>query len=55
MGHYLLSEGVIEFYSWPSPLFDENSHPISGFAFDDFTARINLNPKVLEAQEPLDQ
>jgi RimJ/RimL family protein N-acetyltransferase len=55
MGHYLLSEGVVEFYAWPFPPFEENSPPTNGFAFDDFTARINLNPKVLEAQKPLDQ
>ena len=55
MGHYLLSEGVVEFYAWPFPPFDENNPPTNGFAFDDFTARINLNPKVLEAQKPLDQ
>jgi RimJ/RimL family protein N-acetyltransferase len=53
MGHYLLSEGVVEFYSWPFPPFDENSRPINGFAFDDFTARINLNPNVIEAQRNL--
>lgn len=55
MGHYLLSEGVVEFYAWPFPPFEENNPPTNGFAFDDFTARINLNPKVLEAQKPLDQ
>jgi hypothetical protein len=55
MGHYLLSEGVVEFYGWPFPPFEENCRPTNGFAFDDFTARINLNPKVLEAQKPLDQ
>jgi hypothetical protein len=51
MGHYLLSEGVVEFYGWPFPPFEENCRPTNGFAFDDFTARINLNPKVLEAQK----
>jgi RimJ/RimL family protein N-acetyltransferase len=55
MGHYLLSEGVVEFYAWPFPPFEEKNPPTNGFAFDDFTARINLNPKVLEAQKPLDQ
>ncbi len=55
MGHYLISEGVVEFYAWPFPPFEENNPPTNGFAFDDFTARINLNPKVLEAQKPLDQ
>ena len=55
MGHYLLSEGVVEFYAWPFPPFLETNPPTNGFAFDDFTARINLNPKVLEAQMPLDQ
>ena len=55
MGHYLLSEGVVEFYAWPFPPFEETNPPTNGFAFDDFTARINLNPKVLEAQMPLDQ
>jgi len=55
MGHYLLSEGVVEFYGWPFPPFEENCRPTNGFAFDDFAARINLNPKVLEAQKPLDQ
>lgn len=30
MGHYLLSEGVVEFYSWPFPPFDENSPPRLG-------------------------
>lgn len=55
MGHYLLSEGVVEFYAWPFPPFEENNPPTNGFAFDDFTARINLNPKVLEAQKSLDE
>lgn len=49
MGHYLLSDGIVEFFGWPFPLFNENERPTNGFAFDDFTARINLNPKVLEA------
>ncbi len=49
MGHYLLSDGVVEFYGWPFPPFEENGRPINGFAFDDFTARINFNPNVLEA------
>ena len=49
MGHYLLSDGVVEFYGWPFPSFEENGRPINGFAFDDFTARINFNPNVLEA------
>ena len=35
-----------------APLFANN---FRGFVFDDFTARINLTPKVLEAQKPLDQ
>ena len=55
MGHYLLSEGVVEFYGWPFPAFNEDNPPTNGFAFDDFTARINLNPKVLEAQKSLDE
>ena len=55
MGHYLLSEGVVEFYGWPFPPFNEDNPPTNGFAFDDFTARINLNPKVLEAQKSLDE
>jgi len=50
----LLSEGVVEFYSWPFPPFEENGRPTNGFAFDDFTARINLNPNVLEAQRDLE-
>lgn len=54
MSHYLLSEGVVEFYAWPFPPFEENCRPTNSFAFDDFTARINLNPKVLEAQKPSD-
>jgi RimJ/RimL family protein N-acetyltransferase len=54
MGHYLLSDGVVEFYGWPFPPFDENHQPVNGYAFDDFTARINLNSKVLEAQKPLE-
>lgn len=49
MGHYLLSEGVVEFFSWPFPPFNEDFPPTNGFAFDDFTARINFNPAVLEA------
>lgn len=51
MGHYLLSDGVVEFYGWPFPPFDENARPVNGFAFDDFTARINLNPKNFEQSE----
>jgi RimJ/RimL family protein N-acetyltransferase len=54
MGHYLLSDGVVEFYGWPFPPFEETGRPINGFAFDDFTARINFNPNVLEAQRSLD-
>jgi RimJ/RimL family protein N-acetyltransferase len=48
MGHYLLSDGVVEFYGWPFPPFEENGRPVNGFAFDDFTARINFSPNVLE-------
>ena len=48
MGHYLLSEGIVEFYGWPFPPFEENGRPINGFAFDDFTARINLSPRNFE-------
>jgi RimJ/RimL family protein N-acetyltransferase len=54
MGHYLLSDGIVEFFGWPFPPFEENGRPTNGFAFDDFTARINMNPNVLEAQRPLD-
>ena len=55
MSHYLLSEVAVEPYSWPFPPFDENSQPTNGLTFDDFTARVDLNPKVLEAEPPLDQ
>ena len=48
MGHYLLSEGIVEFYGWPFPPFEENGRSINGFAFDDFTARINLSPRNFE-------
>ncbi|MSX44350.1 MAG: hypothetical protein F2775_00685 [Actinobacteria bacterium] len=48
MGHYLLSDGIVEFYGWPFPPFEENGRSINGFAFDDFTARINLSPKNFE-------
>ena len=48
MGHYLLSDGVVEFYGWPFGPFEENGRPINGFAFDDFTARINLSPRNFE-------
>ena len=48
MGHYLLSDGIVEFYGWPFPPFEENGRPINGFAFDDFTARINLSPRNFE-------
>lgn len=54
MGHYLLSDGIVEFFGWPFPAFEENARPTNGFAFDDFTARINLNPNVLEAQRDLE-
>lgn len=54
MGRYLLSESFVEFYAWPFPPFQEDNPPINGFVFDDYTARINLNPRVLEAQKPLD-
>ena len=53
-GHYLLSDGIVEFYGWQFPPVEENGRPTNGFAFDDFTARINLNPNVLEAQRSLD-
>ena len=48
MGHYLLSDGVVEFYGWPFGPFEEHGRPINGFAFDDFTARINLSPRNFE-------
>ena len=48
MGHYLLSDGIVEFYGWPFPPFEENGRSINGFAFADFTARINLSPKNFE-------
>jgi len=48
MGHYLLSEGIVEFYGWPFPPFEENGRSINGFAFDDFTARTNLSPRNFE-------
>lgn len=51
MGHYLLSEGVVEFFAWPFPPFVEDNPPVNGYAFDDFTARINLNPNILEAHK----
>ena len=51
MGHYLLSDGVVEFFAWPFPPFKEDARPVNGFAFDDFTARINLNPKNFEQLE----
>jgi hypothetical protein len=50
MGYYLLSDPVVEFFEWPFPPFDEKARPINAWAFDDFTARINFNPDVLEAQ-----
>ncbi len=48
MGHYLLSDGIVEFYGWPFPPFEENGRSINGFAFDDFTARINFSPRNFE-------
>lgn len=54
MGHYLLSDGIVEFFGWPFPPFEENDRPTNSFAFDDFTARINLNLNVLEPQRSLD-
>ncbi len=48
MGHYLLSDSVVEFFAWPFPPFHEDSKPVNAFAFDDFTGRINLNPKNFE-------
>ena len=48
-GNFTVVSGVVEFYGWPFPSFEENGRPINGFAFDDFTARINFNPNVLEA------
>ena len=51
MGHYLLSDGIVEFYGWPFPPFEEDRRPINGFAFDDFTARINLSPRNFESPE----
>jgi RimJ/RimL family protein N-acetyltransferase len=48
MGHYLLSDGIVEFYGWPFPPFEENGRPINSFAFDDFTARINFSPRNFE-------
>ena len=55
MGHYLLSDGVVEFDAWPFPPFEEDKRPTNRFAFEDFTARIYLSLKGLEAQEPFDQ
>ena len=48
-GHYLNSDSVVEFYSWPFPPFQEDGKPVNSFAFDDFTSRINLNPRALES------
>ena len=49
-----MADGIVEFFGWPFPPFEENGRPINGFAFDDFTARINLNPNVLKAQRDLE-
>ena len=47
-GNFTVVSGVVEFYGWPFPPFEENSRPINGFTFDDFTARINLSPRNFE-------
>ena len=54
MGHYLFSDGIVEFFCWPFPPFKENDTPTNSFVFDDFTARINLNLNLLESQRSLD-
>lgn len=51
MGHYLNSDSVVEFFSWPFPLFDESLKPTNPWVFDDFCARINFGPRAMEAQK----
>jgi hypothetical protein len=51
MGHYLLSDRIVEFYGRPFPPFEKNGRPINGFAFDDFTTRINLSPSNFEPKD----
>jgi RimJ/RimL family protein N-acetyltransferase len=55
MAHYLLSDRVVEFYSWPFPPFNESAPPVNAWAFEDFVGRISLNPKVLDAQKYLEE
>ena len=50
MNHYLMSDSLVEFFAWPFPPFNEDGRPTNGFAFDDFTSRINLNPNNFEPQ-----
>lgn len=50
MQMYLASENVVEFFGWPFPYFDENQPPINSYTFEDFLARVNFSPKVIEAQ-----
>lgn len=48
MTHYLSSDRVIQFYEWPFPPYSEGSRPTNPFAFEDYVARINFNPRNLD-------
>lgn len=50
MWHYLLSDGIVEFYGRSFSPFEENGRSINGFAFDDLIARINLSRKLYRTQ-----
>lgn len=50
-GHYLNSDSIVEFFSWPFPPFQEQGRPVNAYAFDDFTSRINFNPRAFEPVE----
>ena len=50
-GHYLNSDSFVEFFAWPFAPFQEEGRPVNAHAFDDFTSRINLNPRAFELSE----
>ena len=47
MTHFLGSDRVIQFYEWPFPAFVEGARPTNPYAFEDYVARMNFNPRNL--------
>jgi hypothetical protein len=50
MTHFLRSDRVIQFYEWPFPLLVEGARPTNPYAFEDYLARVNFNPRNLSEE-----